>query len=279
MTSTSRCGIRASRRQRRPTLSARAPGATRSARSGAGADAGVGAGTDPGGAAASSSLASSAASSTKKRTRAIKFDKSYVPDAPQNQQAEGFMRDANGYALDATGARLALQPPDVSLRVAKKLGLQDPAVSALDRYTRLKIVQALPSDPANASAPFWCNACSSVLTASRAKSGGAVQASAILRHLRSKHNLYLRAARRPDGAPQPPHCAQGEPLPADGLQRGARVKRGAARRRRRRGGGDGLRLLRHRRRNAELSTKSLTWTRTSAGSAAQARSRSMECTK
>ena len=105
---------------------------------GAGADAGVGAGADPGGAAASSSSASSAASSTKKRTRAIKFDESYVPDAPQNQQAERFVRDANGYALDATGARLALQPPDVSLRVAKKLGLQDPAVSALDRYTRCK---------------------------------------------------------------------------------------------------------------------------------------------
>ena len=196
---------------------------------GAGAGAGADAGADPGGAAASSSSASSAASSTKKRTRAIKFDKSYVPDAPQNQQAEGFMRDANGYALDATGARLALQPPDVSLLVAKKLGLQDPAVSALDRYTRLKIVQALPSYPANASAPFWCNACSSVLTASRAKSGGAVQASAILRHLRSKHNLYLRAARRPDGAPQPPHCAQGEPLPADGptTWRASETRRGA----------------------------------------------------
>ena len=164
-----------------------------------------------------------------------------------------------GDKLDATGACLALQPPDVSLRVAKKLGLQDPAVSALDRFTSLKIVQALPSDPANASTPFWCNACSSVLTALRAKSGGAVQASATLHHLRSKHNLYLRAARRPDGAPQPPHCAQGEPLPADGLQRGARVKR-------RRGGRDGLRLLRHRRRNAASSTKRSTWTRTSAAS-------------
>ena len=74
---------------------------------GAGADAGVGAGADPGGAAASSSSASSATSSTKKRTRAIKFDESYVPDAPQNQQAERVVRDANGYALDATGARLA----------------------------------------------------------------------------------------------------------------------------------------------------------------------------
>ena len=172
-------------------------------------------------------------------------------------------------ALDATGARLALQPPDVSLRVAKKLGLQDPAVSALDRFKWLKIVQALPSDPANASTPFWCNACSSVLTALRAKSGGAVQASAILRHLLSKHNLYLRAPRRPDGAPQPPHCAQGEPLPADGptTWRASETRRGAqATPTRRR---DGLRLLRHRRRNAESSTKLSTWTRTSAGSAAQ----------
>jgi hypothetical protein len=139
---------------------------------GAVADAGVGAGAAEGGAAASSSSSSSAASSTKKKkTKAIKFDESYVPDVPQNQQAERFVRDANGYALDAAGERLALQPPDVSLRVAKKLGLQEPAVSALDRYTRLKIVQALPSDPSSTSAPFWCNACSSVLTASRAKAG------------------------------------------------------------------------------------------------------------
>ena len=74
---------------------------------GAGAGAGADAGADPGGAAASSSSASSAASSTKKRTRAIKFDKSYVPDAPQNQQAEGFMRDANGSRRHGRAPRAA----------------------------------------------------------------------------------------------------------------------------------------------------------------------------
>ena len=123
--------------------------------------------------------------------RPTPFTETYAPQVHPDQQAERFMRDESGNALGATGARLALQPPDLSLRVAKKMGLQDAGVTALDRYTRLQIVQELPSGPGSTSVPFWCNACSTVLKASRARLGGAVQSSAILRHLRSKHNLYV----------------------------------------------------------------------------------------
>ena len=76
-----------------------------------------------GGAAASSS--SSSSSTAPKKQKTTPFAESYAPDVPANQQAECFKRDAEGFALDAAGARLAIQPADVSLRVAKNKGLQD----------------------------------------------------------------------------------------------------------------------------------------------------------
>ena len=142
-----------------------------------------------GGAAASSS--SSSSSTAPKKQKTTPFAESYAPDVPANQQAECFKRDAEGFALDAAGARLAIQPADVSLRVAKNKGLQDGSVNQLERYKMLTLVQELASDPNGKSVPFWCNLCQSVIAGSRATVGGAVQASAIMRHLRAKHKVYV----------------------------------------------------------------------------------------
>ena len=110
---------------------------------------------------------------------------------PKNQEAECFTRDSDGYALDAAGKRLVVQPPDVTLRIAKALGLQEMTAPKHEKYVHLGLLQQLDANKQTKTPTFWCNLCRSVISLSRNKEGGAILASAWLRHVKAKHPLYV----------------------------------------------------------------------------------------
>ena len=84
-----------------------------------------------------------------------------------------------------------MQPPDVTLRIAKALGLQEVTAPKHEKYVRLGLLQLLDANKQTKTPTFWCNLCSSVISLSRNKEGGAIQASAWLRHVKAKHPLYV----------------------------------------------------------------------------------------
>jgi hypothetical protein len=122
--------------------------------------------------------------------------KATVSGAKRSRDEASSFRIVDGFAVahcaaGATPKPLSVQPPSVfqALAVERRL---DEEKNAFDRYKLSGLVEMSTRDPANPkqSPTFYCNGCGDNFSLSVSTSGS-LQYSALLRHLRSKHPLYV----------------------------------------------------------------------------------------